>query len=78
MITSIGSAKEKWCPFDRGQASPREHGAGTCLGPGCMMWRFWVPPPGVSCNEAGSWSATDKHGKPDNEKKGYCGLSGSY
>lgn len=40
MITSVGKAKEKWCPFDKGQVSPRVHSAGTCHGPECMMWRF--------------------------------------
>lgn len=78
MITSVGNAKEKWCPLDHGQASPREGSAGTCLGPECMMWRFWVPPPGVSFNEAESLAAREKHGKPDRDKKGYCGLSGTY
>jgi len=71
MITSVGNAKEKWCPFDRGQASPRENSAGTCLGPECMMWRFWVPPPDIKAEKV-------KHGIKDTDKKGYCGLSVMY
>jgi hypothetical protein len=69
MITSVGSAKEKWCPFDRGQASPRENASGTCLGPDCMMWRYWIAPPGVTTEKIA-------HGMRDTDKKGYCGLAG--
>ena len=75
MIISVGKAKEKWCPFDRGQVSPRENSAGTCLGPECMMWRFWVPPPGTQSTEVNSFTA-EKHGKRDLDKKGYCGIAG--
>lgn len=75
MITAVGDAKEKWCPFDRGQASPREHSAGTCIGPDCMMWRYWVPPPGA---EVSPLTTRTKHGIRDTDKKGYCGLSGIY
>lgn len=71
MITSVGNAKEKWCPFARGQASPRENAAGTCIGPDCMMWRFWVPLPDIRTEKV-------KHGIKDMVKKGYCGLSGTY
>jgi hypothetical protein len=78
MITSVGNAKEKWCPFDKGQASPRKHSAGTCLGPDCMMWRFWIAPPGVHSSEVSSLTTRDKHGKRDTEKKGYCGMAGVF
>jgi hypothetical protein len=77
MITSVGKAKEKWCPFDKGQVSPRENSAGTCIGPECMMWRFWMPPPGTQPTEINSLTV-EKHGKRDSDKKGYCGLSGVY
>jgi hypothetical protein len=72
MITSAGNAKEKWCPFDKGQMSPREHNAGMCIGPDCMMWRYWIPPPEINNMEK------TKHGIRDLDKKGYCGLAGSY
>jgi hypothetical protein len=78
MITSVEKAKEKWCPFDKGQVSPREHSFGTCLGPDCMMWRFWVPPPGIQPSEISSLTTREKHGKRDLDKKGYCGLSGTF
>jgi len=71
MIVSVGNAKEKWCPFDKGQASPREGSAGMCIGVDCMMWKFWIPPPGWSLEK-------QPHGIRDQDKKGYCGLSGVY
>jgi len=71
MITSVGKAKELWCPFDRGQPSPRLNTVGMCLGPECMMWRFWIPPPGVTTEKAA-------HGIKDTDKKGYCGLAGKH
>jgi hypothetical protein len=77
MITSVGKAREKWCPFDKGQVSPRENSAGTCIGPECMMWRFWIPSPGALSTEVDSLTK-EKHGKRDLDKKGYCGLSGVY
>jgi hypothetical protein len=46
MIISVGKEKEKWCPFDKEQASPRVYSAGACLGPECMMWHFKIPPLG--------------------------------
>lgn len=73
MITTVGKAKEQWCPFDIGQASPREHAKGTCIGPECMMWRFWVPPPGSSQIVPGD--KPQKHGRRDTDKLGYCGLA---
>jgi hypothetical protein len=75
MIVSVGRAKEKWCPFDKGQVSPREDLVGTCLGPECMMWRFWIPSPGT---EAFYSVTVEKHGKRDLDKKGYCGMAGAY
>lgn len=75
MITNVSDAKEKWCPFDLGQHSPREHQKGVCLGPDCMMWRFWVAPPGAELNPK---ETRTKHGIPDNQKKGYCGLAESH
>ena len=68
MITSVCKAKEKWCPFDRGQSSPREHTVGMCLGLDCMMWNYYVSPDEVEKNEC--------HGMKDCDKKGYCGLAG--
>lgn len=71
MITTVGKAREMWCPMDRGQISPREHTTGNCLGPDCMMWRFWMPPPGISTE-----TVKAAHGQRDTDKKGYCGLAG--
>jgi hypothetical protein len=76
MIISAGRAKEKWCPFDKGQASPREHSAGRCIGPECMMWRFWIPPPETPTKV--NYLTEEKHGKRDLDKKGYCGIAGTY
>jgi hypothetical protein len=71
MITTAGTAKEKWCPFDKGQTSPREHITGMCIGPDCMMWRYWLPPSELNVEKP-------KHGIRDKDKKGYCGLAGIY
>lgn len=71
MIISARKAREKWCPFDRGQTSPRDHTQGMCIGPECMMWKYWIPPPGCTTERA-------QHGIKDEDKRGYCGLSGEY
>jgi hypothetical protein len=71
MIISAGNATEKWCPLDKGQTSPREHNAGMCIGPDCMMWRYWIPLADISVEKP-------MHGIRDKDKKGYCGLSGTY
>ena len=68
MITTVGKAKEKWCPFDRGQSSPREATQGMCLGLECMMWVYYVTPEELMENKC--------HGIKDCDKKGYCGLAG--
>ena len=68
MITSVCKAKEKWCPFDMGQPSPREHTQGMCLGMDCAMWHYYVCPEDVVNNQG--------HGMKDCDKKGYCGLAG--
>ncbi len=70
MITTVGKSKGKWCPFDRGQSSPREAIQGMCLGPDCMMWKYYVTPDEIE--------KLKRHGIKDSDKKGYCGLAGSY
>lgn len=70
MITTVGRAKMKWCPFDKKRDGRSET---NCLGPDCMMWRFWIPPPGLDPTDK-----RPKHGQDDSDKKGYCGLSGGY
>lgn len=76
MIYEVADAKEMLCPLNNGQDFPQKNSERTCLGPDCMMWHFWVPPPGICGREASS--LTTEHGKPDTLKKGYCGLSGTY
>jgi hypothetical protein len=69
MITTVAKAKTLWCPMDRRQALSHEQSEGKCRGPYCMMWRFWIQPPGVTLEET-------PHGIRDMDKKGYCGLAG--
>jgi hypothetical protein len=42
-----------------------------CVGMDCMMWKFWVP-------KMVDMMEKKPHGIKDRDKKGYCGLSGSY
>jgi hypothetical protein len=67
MITTIGKATEKRCLI------PGLTETGNCIGPDCMGWKFWVPPPGGELN-----MQKPSHGIKDSDKKGYCGLTGKY
>ena len=61
MILSVGEAKMKQCPKM----------SQNCISTDCMMWRYWIPPNGVTLEKL-------PHGIKDKDKKGYCGLSGKY
>jgi len=61
MILSVGEARMKQCPKM----------SKNCIGIDCMMWKYWIPPNGVTMDKK-------PHGIKDKEKKGYCGLSGAY
>ncbi len=66
MITTTGKAKVLMCPIIRGVEQ-------RCTATECMMWRFWVPPPGTESE----W-ARNHPPETENDKKGYCGMSGQY
>jgi hypothetical protein len=64
MITTPSKAIEKLCVI------PKLTETGRCAGSECMSWRYWI---GQKPIKNGL-----RHGLKDNEKKGYCGMTGSY
>jgi hypothetical protein len=58
MLLTEDEAEKRWCPFaDR----VGRHGFPTCLGSGCMAWR---------------WSFPDRALREEgDEPRGYCGLA---
>jgi hypothetical protein len=60
MITTVGKAKQKTCPVNKG----------TCQTLDCMAWEFWTDPVGGKLK-----MSETKHGIKDADKLGYCGLS---
>lgn len=64
MILSARQAKTMWCP---------QTTVSNCRAEECPMWKFWTPPPGTESE----W-ARNHPPQTEDDKKGYCGLSGSY
>lgn len=68
MIATVAKARMKGCPEYKDQPYLRESN-GMCVGPGCMAWCYWIPPPGIK---------ETPHGIKDVDKKGYCGKVGTH
>lgn len=78
MSLTEDEARTKWCPMVRhsGDGANMPERDAECVGAACMMWRWHEP-----------WTSSVEEGqggdlvlrlsrKPDEPKRGYCGLAG--